>query len=51
LYCKDTELVVAEKVDGDSVALPCVTQDEVTPMLTGEPSDAPDRLSVSAVWP
>ena len=49
LYCRSTVAVVAVKVDGDRVALPRLTQAEVTLILTGEPTDAPLRAKVKVV--
>ena len=49
-YCSVTELLVAETLVGDSVALPCATHAELMLRLTGEVTPAPPRLMVSAVW-
>ena len=51
LYCKATLALVAVKVKGDKLALPWLTQEDVTLTLTGEPTEAPVMPSVSVVWP
>ena len=51
LYCRVTVLSVVVNEDGDSVALFSDTQAEVTLTFTGDPTEAPVRLSVRLVWP